>query len=72
MTELRRKTDHVRCSFLDALLCDAGMEPLLLAGHISVLEGSRNEITRRFAVRGEDFRRTRWVLDGAGERRDAQ
>tara|TARA_E500000318_G_scaffold71965_1_gene66635 strand:+ start:634 stop:852 length:219 start_codon:yes stop_codon:yes gene_type:complete len=72
MKELLRTTDIVRLSFLTALLRDAGLEPLVLDNHMSVLEGSANAIPRRLAVRDEDFSRAKWVLEESGEQFDAE
>lgn len=67
MKELLRTTDIVRLSFLSALLRDAGLEPLVLDSHMSVLEGSANAIPRRLAVRDEDFSQAKRVLEDFGE-----
>ena len=71
MKELLRTTDIVRLSFLTALLRDAGLEPLVLDNHMSVLEGSANAIPRRLAVRDEDFSEAKQVLEESGEQLDA-
>lgn len=70
MKELLRTTDIVRLSFLTALLRDAGLEPLVLDNHMSVLEGSANAIPRRLAIRDEDFGRAKEVLEESGEQLD--
>ncbi|UUX51131.1 DUF2007 domain-containing protein [Nisaea acidiphila] len=67
MKELLRSTDLVRLSFLSALLRDAGVEPLVLDNHMSVLEGSANAIPRRLAVSDEDYAAAKRVLEEAGE-----
>lgn len=67
MKELLRSTDLVRLSFLSALLRDAGVEPLVLDNHMSVLEGSANAIPRRLAVSDEDYGTAKRVLEEAGE-----
>ena len=59
--------DPVRLSFLSALLRDAGIETVLLDGHVSVMEGSIGAIPRRLAVLAEDEFRARRVLTEAGE-----
>ncbi len=59
--------DLVRLSFLMALLSDAGIEAVLLDGHVSALEGSIGAIPRRLMVRTEDARRALRVLQEAGE-----
>ncbi len=59
--------DPVRLSFLAALLRDAGIESVLLDGHVSAVEGSIGAIPRRLAVLAEDERQARRVLTEAGE-----
>lgn len=59
--------DLVRLSFLMALLSDAGIEVVLLDGHVSALEGSIGAIPRRLMVRTEDARQALRVLHEAGE-----
>ena len=57
----------VRLSFLSALLRDAGIDCVLLDGHVSAVEGSIGAIPRRLAVLPEDERQARRVLQEAGE-----
>ena len=57
----------VRLSFLEALLRDAGVETLLLDGHVSAVEGSIGAIPRRLAVSDDDERQALRVLREAGE-----
>ncbi len=59
--------DLVRLSFLHALLRDAGIESVLLDGHVSAVEGSIGAIPRRLAVLPEDEAQARRVLREAGE-----
>ncbi|MGI4953856.1 MAG: DUF2007 domain-containing protein [Janthinobacterium lividum] len=59
--------DLVRLSFLHALLRDAGIDCILLDGHVSAVEGSIGAIPRRLAVLHEDERAARRVLEDAGE-----
>ncbi len=59
--------DLVRLSFLAALLRDAGIESVVLDGHVSAIEGSIGAIPRRLAVLPEDERQARRVLSEAGE-----
>ena len=59
--------DLVRLSFLAALLRDAGIECVLLDGHVSAVEGSIGAIPRRLAVAEADEARARRVLAEAGE-----
>lgn len=70
MKELLRSTDLVRLSFLSALLRDAGLSPVVLDSHMSVLEGSANAIPRRLAIVDEEYPEARRVLEEAGERLD--
>ena len=59
--------DLVRLSFLAALLRDAGIETILLDGHVSAVEGSIGAIPRRLAVLPEDEQHAQRVLAEAGE-----
>ncbi len=67
MRELLRSTDPVRLSFLTALLRDADIEPLMMDGYVSAVEGSIGAFPRRLMVSEEDYDRAVRVLDGAGE-----
>ncbi len=60
-------TDPVRLSFLMALLRDAGIECVLLDGHISAMEGGIGAFPRRLAVTEADESRARRLLRDAGE-----
>jgi hypothetical protein len=59
--------DLVRLSFLQALLRDAGIDCVLLDGHMSAVEGSIGAFQRRLAVAESDETRARRVLREAGE-----
>jgi hypothetical protein len=59
--------DHVRLSFLVALLADAGIASVLLDSHISAIEGSIGVFPRRLAVAEDDEARARRILREAGE-----
>ena len=59
--------DPVRLSFLVALLRDAGIETVLLDGHVSAVEGSIGAFPRRIAVLPEDEAHARRVLREANE-----
>ena len=67
MRVLVRSTDPVRLSFLQALLRDAGIEPLLLDSHVSAVEGGIGAFPRRLAVRDDEAAAARAVLREAGE-----
>ena len=67
MIELLRTNDLVKLSFLDAVLRDAGIEPIVLDQHMSVLEGSAGAIPRRLMVSDEDADAARRILREVGE-----
>ncbi len=66
MVELLRTNDVVLLSFLEALLRDAGIEPVLLDAHVSVMEGSIGVFPRRLMTLAEDAERARALLKEAG------
>ncbi|WPZ36608.1 DUF2007 domain-containing protein [Thalassobaculum sp. OXR-137] len=70
MRELLRTNDLVRLSYLQALLASEGIEPLVLDGGMSVLEGSAGAIPRRLMVAGDDFAAAKALLEEAGETLD--
>jgi hypothetical protein len=57
----------VRLSFTQALLRDAGVQSILLDGHVSAVEGSIGAIPRRLAVDDDDEQQALRVLREAGE-----
>ncbi len=59
--------DPVRLSFLASLLRDAGIEPILLDGHTSTMEGSIGALPRRLVVASDQAAQARRVLAEAGE-----
>ena len=67
MIELLRTNDLVKLSFLDAVLRDGGIEPIVLDQHMSVLEGSAAAIPRRLMVSDEDAEAARRILREVGE-----
>lgn len=67
MRVVAMSNDLVRLSFLVALLADAGIEAILLDGHVSAVEGSIGAIPRRLVVREADEAQARRVLVQAGE-----
>lgn len=67
MKELLRTNDPVKLSWLLALLADAGIEPLILDVHTSIIEGSIGAIPRRLAVVDDDFAQASRILAEAGE-----
>ncbi len=67
MRVLVTSNNLVRLSFLTALLRDAGIECVLLDGHVSAMEGSIGAIPRRLMVAEDDEMQARRVLREAGE-----
>ena len=65
MTELMRTNDLVLLSFAAALLRDAGLSPIELDAHMSVLDGSIPALQRRLMVPDGEAERARRVLDEA-------
>jgi hypothetical protein len=66
VVELLRTNDVVLLSFLEALLRDAGIEPVVLDAHVSVVEGSIGAFPRRLVVIDADAEHARAVLKEAG------
>lgn len=62
MRELTRSNDLVWISWLTAFLGDAGIESLVLDGHMSTLEGSVLAIQRRIMVADEDHARAERLM----------
>lgn len=67
MKELIRTNDWVRLSWIEAVLTAAGIEPLVLDTHASIVEGSIGAIQRRVMVDDDDLERARALLIEAGE-----
>jgi len=57
--ELERTNNAVRLSWLEALLRSAGIEPVLLDQHASIIDGSIGAVPRRLMVDDEDLVRAR-------------
>jgi Putative prokaryotic signal transducing protein len=66
MREILRTNNPVLLSFVEALLRDAGLEPVVADLNMSVLEGSIGILPRRIIVGTEDWTRARRVLNEAG------
>ncbi len=62
MREILRTNDPVRLSYAQALLRDAGIAPLVLDVHMSIMEGSIGIFPRRVMVADEDEARARALL----------
>lgn len=67
MQVLAESPDPVRLYFLAALLRDAGIEVLVLDGHVSALHGGIGAFPRRLVVTDDTYGRARQVLREAGE-----
>ncbi len=63
MKELLRSNDLVYLSFVSHVLDEAGIDYLVLDGHMSAVEGSIGAIPRRLAVPEREFDRA-WRLLG--------
>ena len=66
MKELLRTNDMVLVSYIEVLLREQGIEPLVLDTNASVLEGSIGILPRRIAVVDDDYDRARTTLYMAG------
>ncbi len=69
MKELLRTNELVFLSWAEAVLRADGIEPYVLDGHASVLQGSTYAIRRRLMVADEDHDRARRLMIDAGEER---
>jgi len=59
--------DPVRLGFLQALLRDGGLRPIMLDAHISAVEGRIGAFPQRLAVPEEEARAAEALLREAGE-----
>ena len=66
MREILRSNNPVLLSFVEVLLRDAGVEPIIADGNMSVMEGSIGVLPRRILVRSDELMRARHVLAEAG------
>ncbi|GGE35403.1 hypothetical protein GCM10007276_11130 [Agaricicola taiwanensis] len=66
MHELIRTNDVVLLSYVQSLLQEAGIEYLLLDGHMSVLDGSIGAIPRRLLVDEDHNLKARRLLRDHG------
>ena len=62
MKELLRTNDMVLVSYIEVLLREQGIEPMVLDTNASVLEGSIGILPRRIAVVDDDYDRARTAL----------
>jgi hypothetical protein len=66
MEELLRTNNLVTISFAEAVLREAGIEPLVLDQHMSVAEGTLGILPRRVLVAEDDIVAARKLLENAG------
>lgn len=66
MKELLRTNDIVLVSYIEVLLREQGIEPIVLDTNASVLEGSIGILPRRIAVIDDDYNKARTALHMAG------
>jgi hypothetical protein len=66
MREILRTNNPIVLSFVEVLLRDAGLAPVVVDVNMSVAEGSIGILPRRILVGSEDWTRARQVLDDAG------
>lgn len=65
MEEIFRTNNAVALSFAIALLKDAGIEPLVLDQHMSIVDGSLGILPRRVLVDGDDRNQALRILKEA-------
>lgn len=65
MKELLRTNDMVFISFLETRLREAGIEPILLDLHTSIIEGSIGALPRRLMIADEEYEQARAVQRAA-------
>lgn len=66
MREILRTNNPVLLSFVEVLLRDAGVQPIIADGNMSIMEGSIGVLPRRILVRSDELARARRVLTEAG------
>lgn len=66
MKELLRTTNIVLLSYVDALLSDAGLSPVVADSYISAVEGSIGAFPRRVLVAVDEWSEGVAILVGAG------
>ncbi len=65
MREILRSNNTVLLSFVEVLLRDAGVTPIMADGNMSVMEGSIGILPRRIMVVEDELQRARQVLEDA-------
>jgi len=66
MTELLRTTDIVLLTYVNSLLSDAGITPVIADVHVSVVEGSIGAFPRRVLIAAGDWQESVDILTEAG------
>ena len=66
MREILRSNNPVLLSFVEVLLRDAGVRPVIADGNMSIMEGSIGILPQRILVRPDELEKAREVLDEAG------
>ena len=66
MDEILRTNDIVLISFVETLLREAGITPLVVDQNMSVIEGSLGILPRRVLVPSDDVEEARSILKDAG------
>jgi hypothetical protein len=66
MRELLRTNDIVLLTYIESLLMDANITPLIADIHTSIMEGSIGAIPRRLLVAAEDEADARRIMREAG------
>jgi hypothetical protein len=61
--EVLRSNDPILLSWAEAVLAEAGMDPVLFDQHASVIEGSITAIERRIMVPDDQADRARRLLE---------
>lgn len=62
MREIFRSNNAIQLSFVESNLRDAGIEPVQLDRHASVMDGSISAIERRIVVSDDDYERAMRVM----------
>jgi hypothetical protein len=65
--ELERTNDAVRLSWIEALLRSAGIQPIVLDSHASLVDGSIGAVPRRIMVADADLVQAQALVDEAGK-----
>ena len=65
MREILRSNNTVLLSFVEVLLRDAGVTPIMADGNMSVMEGSIGILPRRSMVGEDELQRARQVREDA-------